>query len=256
LTKIYYFSGTGNTLWSAKKIAEIIGGEKCELFNIGIEAQKDKIVIEAETVVLLFPSYAYGMPLVVRRFVKTAEFKTPYVAAFVTYGSSPGGTMAGLSGILKKKGVGKVFFGRIPAVENYIPMFGAQKEKTIQRRLVMQTEATEAAAGSIIEQRTNGVNIFRPLSAFVWCLFSLGIKIFYKYLRVTAECDGCGVCEKVCPVSAVTVREKRPVFSGKCEHCQACLNWCPQKAIHFGRLKEGVPRYRHPEIVLADMEKQ
>ena len=261
MIKIYYFSGTGNTLWSAKKIAEIIGGETgrpddIELFNIGIEAQKEEIVLEADAVILLFPSYGYGLPVVVRRFVQKAEFKTPHVASFVTYGSSPGGTMSGLSLILKKKGVGKVFFDRIPAVENYIPLFGAQKEETIQQRLEMQKEKTEAAARSVIEKQTNRVNIFRPFSAFVWCLFTLGMKIFYKYFRVSAECDGCGVCEKVCPVSAVSIREARPVFSSKCEHCQACLNWCHKNAIHFGRLKEGVPRYRHPEIALAEMEKR
>jgi len=36
MTKIYYFSGTGSSLWSAGKIAQVIGSN-CELFNIGTE---------------------------------------------------------------------------------------------------------------------------------------------------------------------------------------------------------------------------
>jgi ferredoxin len=254
LTKIYYFSGTGNTLWSAKKIAELIGGE-CLLVNIGIEAQKNEIILEADAIVLLFPAYAYGMPLIVRSFVQKAVFKTPYVAAFVTYGTSPGGTMTPLSHILKKKRVEKVFFDRIPAVENYIAIFGPQSEKTIQKRLTMQSKATEEAARCVTERRTSRVNTFRPFSAFISFLFSIAIMVFNKHYRVSAECDGCGICEKICPVAAVTFREKRPVFLAKCEHCQACLNWCPKKAIHFGRLNAVTKRYHHPNISLSDMER-
>jgi len=256
LTKIYYFSGTGNSLWSARKIAEIIGGE-CELVNIGAEAWKGETIIEADAVVLLFPSYAFGLPLAVRRFAGNAVFKTPYLAAFVTYGSTPGGTLAALARVLKRKSIGAVFLGRIPAVENYIAIFGPPKAETEQQRLAMQDEATREAAQCVMERRGNRINAFRPLSAFIWLLFSLGTKVFYKRYRVSDDCNGCGICEKVCPVSAVSMRETqgkpRPVFSAKCEHCQGCLNWCPKKAIHFGRLDSHLARYHHPDISLQDI---
>jgi len=255
MTKICYFSGTGNSLWSAKKIAQAVGGE-CELINIGAEAYKSEIILEAEAVILVFPSYAYGLPLIVGRFLKKAELKTPYVAAFVTYGTSPGGTLATASRILKRKYKGDVFFGRIPAVENYIAIFGPPKEKITQKRLAMQHETTDEAARAVIERRTNKINTFRPLSAFVSFLFSLGAKIFYKSYKVTDKCDGCGICEKICPVSGIKMKNNRPQFSGKCEHCNGCLNWCPKKAIIFGRLKPNLARYHHPEINVSDMENE
>ena len=252
--KLCYFSGTGNTLWSAKKIAERIGGE-CELVNIGVEAQKTAIPLEADAVVLLFPAYAYGAPLIVHQFVQRAVFKTPYVAVFVTFGTSPGGALAEIGRVLKRKKTGTVYFGRIPAVENYIAIFGVQKEKTIERRLGLQRKATEEAARCVLERRANRINTFRPFSAFVSLLFSVGVKVFYKCYKVSANCDGCGICEKLCPVSAITIREGRPLFSNKCEHCQGCLNWCPLRAISFARLKSGTPRYHHPEINATDMSR-
>jgi ferredoxin len=255
LTKICYFSGTGNTLWSAEKIAKIIGAD-CKLLNIGIEAQKKEILIEAGAVILLFPSYAFGLPLIVRRFIQNAAFKTPYIAAFVTYGTSPGGTLAEASRILKRKYRGAAFFSRIPAVENYIAIFGPPKEKTAQRRLAMQRETTEEAARCVIERRVNRINPFRPFSAFVSLLFSLGMKFFYKHYRVSDACNGCGICELLCPVSCIVMRDNRPQFSKKCEHCQGCLNWCPQQAIHFGRLNSDTPRYHHPEISLFDISQR
>jgi ferredoxin len=247
LTKIYYFSGTGNSLWSAKRIAEIIG-ETCELFNIGIEAYKNEIIIEADAVVLVFPSYAYGLPLIVRRFAQKAAFKSPYIAAFVTYGSSPGGTLAALCRILKKKDINSIFFGLIPAVENYLPLFGPQKTKTVERRLLMQQQATEEAATRIIERKKNRINTFRPFSALISLFFSAGVKIFYKHYRLSADCNGCGICEKICPVSAIIMRDKHPVFTDKCEHCVGCIDICPLRAIHFWRVKSGTPGYYHPYL--------
>jgi len=252
MTKIFYFSGTGNSLWSAKKIAQKIG-ENCELINIGVEAQKSEAVIEADAVVFVFPSYAYGLPLIVRRFAKKAAFKTPYMASLVTYGSSPRGTLGALRRILKKKGIGKLYFARIPAVENYIALFGTPEAATIQKRVLMQEKATEEAARSIIERQENKVSTFSPFSDFVSWLFSLGVKIFYKKYKVSADCSGCGVCEKTCPVSAIVMKDGKPLFTSKCEHCQGCINMCPLRAIAFGRVKFGTPGYRHPEIAIGDL---
>ena len=246
LTKIFYFSGTGNTLWSAKKIAEQIAD--AELINIGAEAEKDEIFIEAEAVILLFPAYAYGPPLIVRNFVKRAVIRTPYFAAFVTYGTSPGGALADICRIVKQKDIKAFYFGRIAAVENYIAIFGPPKPATAKKRLKMQSEATQKAARCIIERKTNNINTFRPCSAFISALFSIGVKIFYKWYKVNDTCDGCRDCEKLCPVSAITINNGRPDFSKKCEHCQGCLNLCPKEAIQFVRIKPGTPRYHHPEI--------
>jgi ferredoxin len=254
LIKVCYFSGTGNTLWSAKKIAES-SGDEYELINIGVEAEKDEIILEAAAVALLFPSYAYGLPLIVRKFAQKAIFKTQYIAAFVTYGTSPGGTLAEIARVLRRKGESASYLGRIPAVENYIAIFGAPKPKITERRLKMQREATEKAARCLAERQTNSVITFRPFSILISLLFSIALKVFYKCYKVSADCDGCEICKKVCPVSAVTMKEGRPVFNEKCEHCQACLNWCPKKAIQFARLKPGSPRYHHPEIDISEISR-
>jgi len=258
MTKIYYFSGTGNSLWSAKTIARIIKegtypAQECELFNIGVEAQKDKIIIDADTAVFVFPSYAYGLPRVVRLFLKRAVFKAQYAASFVTYGSSPLGTLGEVRRILKKKRIGKLYFGSIPSVENYLVLFGPPKAETTERRVLMQEKATEEAARCVIEKRENKVNTFCPFSFLVSRLFSLGLKLFYKHYRLDENCGGCGICEKICPVSAIVMKDGRPVFSKKCEHCQGCVDMCPLRAIQFGRIRFASAGYRHPKIELDEL---
>jgi len=259
MINIYYFSATGNSFWSAKKIAQLIKESSpfpdCELFNIGVLAQKKEIEIKADAVIFIFPSFAYGMPRVVRNFIRKADIKTSYCASFVTYGSSPRGTMGSLLKILKKKEIGKMYFGSIPAVENYLAIFGTPDEETIKRRCQMQEKETEEAARCIIERKENKVSEFYPLSFFIYCLFSLGIKIFYKFFRVSGECTGCAVCEKLCPVSAIKMKDGRPFFSSKCEHCQSCINNCPLRAIKFARVRFGTPGYRHPQIGISELMK-
>jgi len=257
MTKIYHFSGTGNSLWSAKKIANVISASspetQCLLYNIGTEEKKSEIVIEADAVILVFPSFAYSLPHVVSRFVKKAEFKTQYIAAFVTYGSSPLGTLGALRRILKKKANCKMFFDKIPAVENYLAMFGTPKAKNIKKRIEMQRKASDKAARAVIEKKENKVNTFTPFSLFVSLLFTLGIKIFYKYYKVSYKCAGCAICEKICPVSSIKMENRRPVFSSSCEHCQGCVNICPSRAIQFARKKFDMEGYHHPEIQIKDL---
>ncbi len=228
-------------------------GEPCELHNISIEAEKDEIIIEAQAVIIVYPSYAYGLPLIVRRFVEAAVFKTQYLAAFVTYGSDPGGSQAELYRLLKKKKISSLYFGEIPAMENYIPFFGPPKEEQIAKRAAMQEEATGKAAHCVIERRTNNVFPFHPLSLIISFLFSLGVRIFYRHYKVSGKCNGCGVCEKVCPAAAIKMKEKRPVFSAKCENCVACIDICPSRAIQFGRARFNTRGYCHPDISISEL---
>ena len=225
----------------------------CELHNIGSVMKNENLIIEAQAVVIVFPSYAYGLPLVVRRFVKKAVFKTSYIASFVSYGSSPMGTLGSMRRILKKKGVEKLFFGRIPAVENYLALFGAPKPAIIAHRVFLQKEATEEAGRAVIERRVNKVNTFVPFSSLVSLLFYWGLKVFYKHYRLGKDCNGCGICEKICPVFAIVMKDGQPLFTEKCEHCQACVNLCPFRAIQFGRVKHGTPGYCHPGIDIQDL---
>ncbi|MDR0706329.1 MAG: EFR1 family ferrodoxin [Treponema sp.] len=252
MTKVYYFSGTGNTLWSAKRLAELLA--PCEIFNIAAEMRRESITIEADAVIVLFPAYAYQTPSMVRRFLVRAEIHASYIAALTTFGSDPGGALAEASRILKRKKTPLSFAGGIPCVENYITIFGVPSSATKEKRLAMQRTATENMARMIGERKTSRVVLtFRPFSTLVSSLFRVAKRLFVKGYKVADRCNGCALCARICPAGAVIIIENKPVFSSACEHCQACLNWCPMRAIRYIRISPDSERYHHPEVKAADM---
>lgn len=55
--------------------------------------------------------------------------------------------------------------------------------------------------------------------------------------KVSLEtCISCGKCAKVCPVLAISIKEKKPVIDESiCLGCGICARNCPKKAIHLER---------------------
>ena len=45
------------------------------------------------------------------------------------------------------------------------------------------------------------------------------------------KCDACGSCVEVCPVEAITVKEKAEVNEDECIDCGTCIDECPEGAI-------------------------
>jgi NAD-dependent dihydropyrimidine dehydrogenase PreA subunit len=45
------------------------------------------------------------------------------------------------------------------------------------------------------------------------------------------KCNGCRLCEKDCPVAAVTIEAKKAIIDERCVECRTCLKVCPRDAV-------------------------
>ena len=53
-------------------------------------------------------------------------------------------------------------------------------------------------------------------------------------LKVIGECNGCGVCERLCPTGALSLKEGELTFKAHlCINCGLCVESCPQKILKY-----------------------
>ena len=60
-----------------------------------------------------------------------------------------------------------------------------------------------------------------------------GDSVSHRRIAVvnTRKCTGCGICHRLCPVSAVILTTVAEVDGGKCTGCGQCVAECPQGAV-------------------------
>lgn len=254
-TKIYYFSGTGNSLYISRAMAEHLGG--AELINIASVA-KDKIVFDAPCTGIVFPVYALGVPLIVRRFLEnTNGSSAEYVFAICNSASSQGMALSQTQELLNRKNIKLNACRNIIMPSNYLPFGGAESEKVQQCKFSEAKVRLRDFAAIVKQKGSTAVDDAKMPPAFmvsiIYRIFSWWIPRFARRYRVADACNSCGVCEKICPSGNITMTNGRPVWSDHCECCMACIQFCPQAAINCKRIPPDRKHYHHPKVKASDL---
>jgi len=259
-TIIYYFTGTGNSLAAARRIADKLG--ECELVPIAsLGREGERIKPGAERVGIVCPVYDMGVPLVVYEFADRLDVSgAEYCFGVVTMGGAGASALHILDKILKensKKGLDSGFAVRMPA--NFPPLFKPPQGEKKDRILAGAENRIDMIAEEIKEGRKDYPS-FTPLSSLLRIItygkFLKEVRGYDKDFFVKDNCTLCGICEEVCPVGNITITDGKPEWEHKCEMCFACLHFCPVEAIEWGSRTEGRGRYKHPDLNVSDMKVQ
>jgi flavodoxin len=270
--EIYYFSGTGNSLFVAKEIAGGLGGKPIPVSSV---INKETINIEAEAVGIVFPVYYAtndcGIPLIISRFIhKLENLRSKYVFAVCTCGNMPGSTIQGLAKLVKFQG-GELAAGFTFKMNNKT-LTQAKQEKALayqKEKLHAICEYVSARKKGRLETRGIMRKIvlapllylaikpafsrrYRKLSGSPRMPFKALIPLADKSFKVDAKCVGCATCAKVCPLENIKIVNDKPEWQHHCETCLACYSWCPQEAI-VGEIVSYNERYHHPSVKLSQM---
>jgi ferredoxin len=252
---IFHFSGTGNSLWVAHRIADQLTSA-----NVISMAGHDDAIPDADITGFVFPVYCWGVPSRVINFIRNHSFKSSLYFAAVTNGGQLANTLIQLKKFLKTEKKIHLASGigiRMPS--NYIP-WGEAEADNIQQTFFKDAKIKiDTMVADLKNLRTKDVE-----KGVLWqrLLFTPLYKLSYpnlckmdKSFAADSNCNSCGICKKVCPSGNITIENGMPVFHHKCEQCYSCLHWCPQQALQYGKKTRGLKRYHQPEITLSDIVK-
>lgn len=256
-TTLYYFTGTGNSLWAARELARHIPDTTlvpmARLMHDGKE-----ITAPEGRIGFIFPVYIGGPPLLVAEFAKIIDLTAAdEIFGLVTMAMAGDGAWKRLKKILKKRSypMNAAYSVKLPT--NYMVLGEVLPENQEADVISAAQSDIERIAGKI----TRGENRFEK-GPFLINFFNSALYPFLKgqlrsqggRFRVDEKCNNCGTCELVCPVHNITVVGiNPPEWGNACESCFACINYCPRSAIQSGKKTAARGRYHHPDVSVNDL---
>ncbi|MCL2397320.1 MAG: EFR1 family ferrodoxin [Defluviitaleaceae bacterium] len=244
---IYWFSGTGNSLYAAKRLSAELGS--LPLTQITDQSPTGHIGGKGAMVGFVFPSYYCNMPRAVRTFVERLDIAPDtYTFAIITMGGPGQGSVAAIKKALAARGL-KLHYGRgIPMPANNVLLYNPADPAKGDKMLEKTNQRLAGFAADIAAGR----QLVKSLPIILNGNYK-NVKTLDVPFGAGDSCTSCGLCQRICPVNNIQIVEGKPRWLGHCELCVACISWCPAKAINYGGKTQARRRYRHPEITAEDL---
>lgn len=251
---IYWFSGTGNSLSVAMDLAKALGDTEL----IPIARIINHNIPSSEKMGLVFPVYAFGLPIIVRRFLRRAPvMAAKYVYTVATFAGLAGAVHQEARKLLAKQGVTLASGWSIQMPGNYPVLAGPPPAEKQTRIFAKAQQRIAEVAVQVSDGRTGIYEDTRfPLRRPLMLIRNFSINKFPDAdgkFAAGPKCTHCALCAKVCPVENIRLVGGKPVWMHHCEQCMACLQWCPVQAIECGSSTAGKPRYHHPRFKAPDL---
>lgn len=254
---IYYFTGTGNSLWTAK----MLGKELNEPVSNLAEAQETPPECSGSLIGFVFPTYMGDLPWLCKKILLPAKLNPESFVFLVmtSSGGKSGNAFSSMDQILCSTGcrLSAAFDLQMPG--NCI----VSPDEENSSRLAAAPEKVRAIAEAVKARRQNYTSAGRKApegfveNTYFYGTHSLKRLTMMKKFRVTEACTGCGICASVCPTGNIAVKDGKAVHGDNCAACYACLHWCPVYATHltFPPLRSR-PQYHHPDIRLSEIQRR
>jgi ferredoxin len=260
-TQIFYFTGTGNSLYISKKITSKLESVSLIPFVSLLQA-KEPYRVDSQAVGFVFPVYFLQMPKIVKEALEKCKLMDDsYFFAAVTSGGDAGNTLFELDQLLKTQG-GRLHYGiEIPLGDNSV-VYNTSNFKFQQRlNLVDATLDRLAQAVKAKDVESENSAFKKSAATSAWGKIQYLAMIYYfqfkKHKVDLSRCTHCGLCQKVCPMNNISCKADQVSMGTQCKWCFACLNYCPNQAISFGRIHPSkAAQYHFPGINPTDISRQ
>ena len=247
---IFYFTGTGNSRFTAEKIGKVIGQEARDI-AVYMKKKVTPSFTEDGVYVFVCPCYMSAPARAMTEFIEKASFPEDIKAYFVITCAAAGGISPEIGRRLcEQKGFEYMGAYAVVLPQNYILFFKTKDKEENGKIVEAAIPEIDRIAGEIRDQ----VKTEPPkCKSFEYKITVWVRDVYYdhfmktKKYKATDKCISCGKCEYICAYDNITMKDGKPSWGSNCTHCMACINRCPVDAIEYGKGTAGKPRYKGPE---------
>ena len=250
---ILYFTGTGNSRFVAKRIAEATGDRAVDAAQ-WIRRGETAAFTDPGTYVFVSPIYVASPPRAFLDFIAGSDFPAGASAYFVlTCAGGMGAAPVYCHKAAEGRGLTWRGAAQVRMPQNYLLFFKTFPAEENRRKVLAALPEIDALA----ERIGSGSAFPEPEVKFYdYPSTQMILAPYYRWFigaekfRATDACIGCGKCAAVCPLGNIELQDRRPVWGGRCTHCMACISLCPKEAVEYGKRTQGKLRYHGPDALL------
>ncbi len=247
-TKIiaFFMTGTGNSYKVAKWFLEATDKIATELHQIR-EAPTDICIDNSTLLVFSYPTHGFTAPwLMIKHIFRLPKGKGNHAVLLPTRAgtriwglSLPG--MEGTAGYLiafllwvrgyKVKGV-----SGIDMPSNWTAVHWGLSAVNVKAITDKAEIKVKRIAQEILSEHCcyNGfipliIGIILARISFMYLIIAQ--LVLSKLFFASDKCNGCSLCQRICPKRSIIMSGNKPYWSYTCDSCMACMNYCPQQAI-------------------------
>ena len=252
-------TGTGNSLRAARWFAETARRQ-------GVKGRVDRIEVLPEGLAatlqgtdllgLFFPTHGFTAPWhVFKTAFRLPRGKGRHVVCVATRASIKAGRvlLPGLAGtaallvglLLLLRGYRVRGIKSVDMPSNWYSLHPIQREASLRTIIGRSEERILGFAARVLggdRVLWTGNNLYEAIGGLLLLPLSAayllaGRFFLAKLFFANGACDGCGICARSCPVSAIRMlgnARPRPFWRYNCESCMRCAACCPKDAIEAG----------------------
>lgn len=249
---IYYFSGTGNSEWVARKLASLLGEQLISIAEAMAQGNYRYALQPGEKIGWVFPTYSWGPAPIVTEFIAKWHIDGYCPNETYCYLVTTCGDEVGLAPQMWQQALGTYIIGNatfsVQMPNNYILLPGFDVDSA---ELEQQKKHDAIARVEHIAKMIEGTACVNDVVVGSWKRLKskLIYPLFKKYytsdkgFRTDEKCNGCAFCEKSCPMHNIEMHSGKPTWKGNCAMCLSCIHRCPKRAIQFGSITRNKGRY-------------
>ena len=239
-------TGTGNSYKVAKWFLESASTARSDLYQIK-DNQSDVSIKNSDLLVFSYPTHGFTAPyLIMKHIFRLPKGNAVHAVVLPTRAGTRmfGWSLPGMEGtagylialLLWCRGYTIKGVVAIDMPSNWTAVHWGLNAENVQ----VISENGEIKVKKIAHQIVTGHSVYKGFIPLVIGIVLSRISLMYlilaqlilsKLFFASNQCNGCRLCQKICPKQAIIMIGNKPYWKYSCDSCMACMNYCPQTAI-------------------------